>query len=34
VKVHVKAIFRKIGVQNRTQAAIWAMNNGALARAI
>jgi DNA-binding NarL/FixJ family response regulator len=23
VKVHVKAIFRKIGVQNRTQAAIW-----------
>jgi two-component system nitrate/nitrite response regulator NarL len=33
VKVHVKAIFRKMGVQNRTQAAIWAMNNGALARA-
>lgn len=27
VKVHVKAIFRKIRVQNRTQAAIWAMNN-------
>jgi two-component system, NarL family, nitrate/nitrite response regulator NarL len=26
VKVHVKAIFRKIRVQNRTQAAIWAMN--------
>jgi two-component system nitrate/nitrite response regulator NarL len=26
VKVHVKAILRKIGVQNRTQAAIWAMN--------
>lgn len=25
VKVHVKAILRKIGVQNRTQAAIWAM---------
>jgi two-component system, NarL family, nitrate/nitrite response regulator NarL len=24
VKVHVKAIFRKIGVQNRTQAAVWA----------
>jgi two-component system, NarL family, nitrate/nitrite response regulator NarL len=24
--VHVKAIFRKIRVQNRTQAAIWAMN--------
>lgn len=30
VKVHVKAILRKIRVQNRTQAAIWAMNNGAL----
>ncbi|MBR1123202.1 response regulator transcription factor [Bradyrhizobium lablabi] len=28
VKVHVKAIFRKIGVQNRTQAAIWGLNNG------
>jgi two-component system nitrate/nitrite response regulator NarL len=28
VKVHVKAILRKIGVHNRTQAAIWAMNNG------
>ncbi|WP_024512600.1 response regulator transcription factor [Bradyrhizobium sp. ARR65] len=27
VKVHVKAILRKIRVQNRTQAAIWAMNN-------
>jgi two-component system nitrate/nitrite response regulator NarL len=27
VKVHVKAILRKIGVQNRTQAAIWGMNN-------
>jgi DNA-binding NarL/FixJ family response regulator len=32
VKVHVKAILRKIRVQNRTQAAIWAMNNGARAR--
>jgi two-component system nitrate/nitrite response regulator NarL len=32
VKVHVKAILRKIRVQNRTQAAIWAMNNGSLAR--
>ena len=31
VKVHVKAILRKIRVQNRTQAAIWAMNHGALA---
>jgi DNA-binding NarL/FixJ family response regulator len=27
VKVHVKAILRKIRVQNRTQAAIWAMNH-------
>ena len=27
VKVHVKAIFRKIRVHNRTQAAIWAMHN-------
>jgi two-component system, NarL family, nitrate/nitrite response regulator NarL len=27
VKVHVKAILRKIRVQNRTQAAIWAMSN-------
>jgi two-component system, NarL family, nitrate/nitrite response regulator NarL len=28
VKVHVKTILRKIRVQNRTQAAIWAVNNG------
>ena len=27
VKAHVKAIFRKIGANNRTQAAIWAMNH-------
>jgi two-component system, NarL family, nitrate/nitrite response regulator NarL len=27
VKAHVKAIFRKIGASNRTQAAIWAMNH-------
>jgi len=27
VKVHVKAILRKIGVQNRTQAAVWGLNN-------
>jgi two-component system, NarL family, nitrate/nitrite response regulator NarL len=27
VKVHVKAILRKIQVHNRTQAAIWAMQN-------
>jgi DNA-binding NarL/FixJ family response regulator len=32
VKVHIKAILRKIRVQNRTQAAIWGMNNGSLAR--
>ena len=32
VKVHVKAILRKIRVQNRTQAAIWAVNNGSLTR--
>jgi two-component system nitrate/nitrite response regulator NarL len=28
VKVHVKAILRRIRVQNRTQAAIWGMNHG------
>lgn len=28
VKVHVKAILRKLNVQNRTQAAIWAINHG------
>jgi two-component system, NarL family, nitrate/nitrite response regulator NarL len=28
VKVHLKAILKKIGVQNRTQAAIWALNHG------
>jgi len=32
VKVHVKAILRKIRVQNRTQAAIWGMNNGSVTR--
>jgi two-component system, NarL family, nitrate/nitrite response regulator NarL len=30
VKVHVKAILRKIGVANRTQAAIWATTNSDL----
>ena len=28
VKVHLKSLLRKIGVSNRTQAAIWGMNNG------
>ena len=28
VKVHVKAILRKIRVTNRTQAAMWAISNG------
>ena len=32
VKVHVKAILRKIRVHNRTQAAIWGMNNETLTR--
>jgi two-component system nitrate/nitrite response regulator NarL len=30
VKVHVKAILRKIRVHNRTQAAIWALNHDSL----
>jgi DNA-binding CsgD family transcriptional regulator len=34
VKVHVKAILRKIRVHNRTQAAIWGINNGCLSGAI
>jgi two-component system nitrate/nitrite response regulator NarL len=29
VKVHLKALLRKIDAQNRTQAAIWGMNHGA-----
>ena len=28
VKAHVKAILRKLGATNRTQAAIWAVNHG------
>lgn len=28
VKVHLKSALRKINVANRTQAAIWALNNG------
>jgi len=27
VKVHVKAILRKLGVENRTQAATWAVKH-------
>jgi two-component system nitrate/nitrite response regulator NarL len=33
VKVHVKAILRKIRVTNRTQAAIWALRHPAVAEA-
>jgi two-component system nitrate/nitrite response regulator NarL len=28
VKVHLKAVMRKVNAQNRTQAAIWGMENG------
>jgi two-component system nitrate/nitrite response regulator NarL len=28
VKIHVKSLLQKINVQNRTQAAIWAMESG------
>jgi two-component system nitrate/nitrite response regulator NarL len=28
IKVHLKSLLRKINVTNRTQAAIWALNNG------
>ena len=28
IKVHLRAILRKIRVENRTQAAVWALNNG------
>lgn len=34
VKVHVKAILRKIRVQNRTQAAIWGMNHPLLSQPV
>jgi two-component system nitrate/nitrite response regulator NarL len=28
VKVHLKGLLRKLKARNRTQAAIWAMENG------
>ncbi len=31
VKVHVKSLLRKLGLNNRTQAAIWALNAGLVA---
>jgi len=34
VKVHIKAILRKIQVLNRTQAAMWAINHGSIISAI
>ena len=34
VKLHLKAVLRKINVQNRTQAAVWAMNNQASASSL
>jgi two-component system, NarL family, nitrate/nitrite response regulator NarL len=34
VKVYIKTILRKVQVQNRTQAAIWAMRNGSIILAV
>lgn len=31
VKVHIKAVLRKLGLANRTQAAVWTVNNGVIA---
>ena len=28
IKAHMKSLLPKIGASNRTQAAIWALNNG------
>jgi two-component system nitrate/nitrite response regulator NarL len=28
VKIHMKSLIRKIGAQNRTQAALWAIESG------
>ena len=33
VKIHMKSLVRKLGVQNRTQAALWAINAGVRAAA-
>jgi two-component system nitrate/nitrite response regulator NarL len=33
VKIHVKNILRKLKTQNRTQAALWARENGIYAQA-
>jgi two-component system nitrate/nitrite response regulator NarL len=33
VKVHLKHAFRKINVRNRTQAALWVLENGLLPEA-
>jgi DNA-binding NarL/FixJ family response regulator len=30
VKTHVREIFQKLGVTDRTQAAVWALRNGFL----
>lgn len=32
VKIHLKSLLRKIAASNRTQAAVWGMNNGLSAR--
>jgi hypothetical protein len=32
VKVHLKALLRKLNARNRTQAAIWTMENGYAAK--
>jgi two-component system nitrate/nitrite response regulator NarL len=34
VKVHMKSVLRKIRVANRTQAAIWALENGYAAKSL
>lgn len=34
VKVHIKVILKKINASNRTQAAIWALQNGIVGKAV